>query len=235
MAKKAVIAITSYQGTFYPDGKKTGLFLTEALHPLNVFVSKGYEVVFVSETGKYGFDENSLAPDFLNGKDLEDYKDPDSRFNQLLRNIKTPQQLNSKEYSILFAAGGHGTCFDFPKAQGLHGLISDIYNNGGVIAAVCHGPMVFQGLINKATGKSLIEGKNVTGFTEKGESLMGVDQVLETEKILTVPAVCKLGKGNYIDPSGVWDDFTVVDGKIVTGVNPASATSTALKAVEAAQ
>lgn len=31
--------------------------------------------------------------------------------------------------------------------------------------------------------------------------------------------------------SGVWDDFNVVDGRLVTGQNPASAASTAKAAV----
>jgi D-lactate dehydratase len=33
---KALIAITSYHGVIYPDGTKTGLFFTEALHPFEV-------------------------------------------------------------------------------------------------------------------------------------------------------------------------------------------------------
>lgn len=32
--------------------------------------------------------------------------------------------------------------------------------------------------------------------------------------------------------AGIWDDFYVVDGRLVTGQNPASATSTAKAAVE---
>jgi D-lactate dehydratase len=32
---------------------------------------------------------------------------------------------------------------------------------------------------------------------------------------------------------GIWDDFHVVDGRLITGQNPASATSTAKAVVEA--
>jgi hypothetical protein len=34
LPRKAVIAISSFNGAIYPGGHKTGLFLTEALHPL---------------------------------------------------------------------------------------------------------------------------------------------------------------------------------------------------------
>jgi putative intracellular protease/amidase len=37
----------------------------------------------------------------------------------------------------------------------------------------------------------------------------------------------------YVSPAGPWDAFTVVDGRLVTGVNPQSATKTAEDAVEA--
>lgn len=63
-AKKVLLALTSYNGDFYEDGAKTGVFVVEAMHPFNLFTEKGFEVDFVSETGKYGWDEHSLIPDF---------------------------------------------------------------------------------------------------------------------------------------------------------------------------
>ena len=35
--RRALIAVTSAHAPLYPDGKETGLFVTEALHPFNVF------------------------------------------------------------------------------------------------------------------------------------------------------------------------------------------------------
>ena len=76
LPRKAVIAISSFNGAIYPGGRKTGLFLTEALHPFEVFVAAGFEVDLASETGTFGFDFNSLQPPFLAGSDQAVYKNP---------------------------------------------------------------------------------------------------------------------------------------------------------------
>jgi D-lactate dehydratase len=73
LPRKVLIAISSFNGPIYPDGHKTGLFLTEALHPYEVFVAAGFEVDLASETGTYGFDFNSLQPPFLSGSDKSIY------------------------------------------------------------------------------------------------------------------------------------------------------------------
>jgi hypothetical protein len=46
-------------GVIYPDGTKTGLFFTEALHPFEVLTQAGFEVDIATETGTYGLDDLS--------------------------------------------------------------------------------------------------------------------------------------------------------------------------------
>lgn len=230
---KALIALTSYNGDFYADGAKTGVFVVEALHPFNYYTEKGYEVQFVSETGSFGFDEHSLIPDFLSGKDKEDYENKDSAFNKTLALTKSASEINADEYKIFFASAGHGTLFDYPTAKGLQNIASEIYANGGVIAAVCHGPAIFDGLMDKSTGKPLVEGKSITGFTDVGEVMLGVDVAMKDRNLLSIEDIAKKYNAKYLAPIGPWDDFTIADGRLVTGVNPASATSTAKRSVQA--
>jgi hypothetical protein len=45
LPRKALIAITSYHGVIYPDGTRTGLFFTEALHPFEVLTRAGFGAV----------------------------------------------------------------------------------------------------------------------------------------------------------------------------------------------
>jgi D-lactate dehydratase len=52
LPRKALIAISSFNGPIYPAGRKTGLFFTEALHPFEVLTEAGFEVDLASETGK---------------------------------------------------------------------------------------------------------------------------------------------------------------------------------------
>ena len=68
----------------YPGGRKTGVFLTEALHPYEVFVAVGFEVGLASETGTFGFDFNSLTPPFLSGSDQAVYNNPTGEFKPIL-------------------------------------------------------------------------------------------------------------------------------------------------------
>lgn len=229
--KKVLLGITSYNETFYKDGNKTGLFLVEALHPFNVFKENGYEVDFVSETGTYGFDEHSLGPDFLNGQDLEVFKDSKSDFNVHLENIKKASEVNADDYEIFFASAGHGTLFDYPKAKGLQSLGEKIWSNGGVLATVCHGGAIFDGMTDQKTGKPFLHGKAITGFTDIGEILFNVDGIMKEKGLESIEELAKRYGAKYLAPLGPWDDYSVADGKLITGVNPASAVSTAKRSV----
>jgi hypothetical protein len=62
LPRKALIAVSSFNGAVYPGGHKTGVFFVEALHPYEVLAAAGFEVDLASETGTYGFDEVSLTP-----------------------------------------------------------------------------------------------------------------------------------------------------------------------------
>ncbi|SCV02302.1 LAMI_0G17700g1_1 [Lachancea mirantina] len=232
-AKKALIAISSYNDVFYSDGAKTGVFVVEAMHPYDAFTEKGIEVDFVSESGTFGYDEHSLASDFLNGKDLKAYEDKSSGFCKGINSVKKPNEVNAEDYSIFFASAGHATLFDYPTAKGLQDLASKIYQNGGVVAAVCHGPAIFENLKDLDTGKYLIEGKVITGFTNIGEVMLKVDDIMRQKSLKSVEDIAKLRGAKYLAPIGPWDDYSITDGRLVTGVNPASAHSTAVRAMEA--
>ena len=59
--RKALIAVSSFNGAIYPGGYKTGVFFVEALHPYEVLTAAGFEVDLASETGTCGFDDVSLS------------------------------------------------------------------------------------------------------------------------------------------------------------------------------
>ena len=231
--KNVLIALSSYNGPFYADGAKTGVFVVEALHPFNVYRAEGYNVTFVSETGSFGWDEHSLAPDFLSGQDKADLENSDSEFNKCLKNIKKASEVNPADYCIFFAAAGHATLFDFPTASGLQKLASEIYKNNGVVAAVCHGPSIFTNLRDADTGKFLVEGKSITGFTDDGERILHVDTIMKEKNLVSIEEMAPKCGAKYLGPVGPWDDYSVTDGRIVTGVNPASAASTAVRSINA--
>ena len=69
LLRKALVAVSSFNGAIYPGGHKTGVFFVEALHPYEVLTAAGFEVELASETGTCGFDDVSLTPPFLSGSD----------------------------------------------------------------------------------------------------------------------------------------------------------------------
>ena|SRR6516164_3267365 len=205
LPRKALISISSFSGAIYPGGLKTGLFYTEALHPFEVLTDAGFEVDLASETGTCG----------------------------LHSRLKKASELKSEEYGLFFASAGHAALYDYPTAKDLQAVAADIWDRGGIVGTVCHGPAILPGIIDPKTGKSIIEGKTVTGFTLEGEMLLGILNKLREDKVtLVVHAVTGVG-AFYSSSMGAMDDYSITCGRLVTGTNPASARSAAERAVKA--
>jgi putative intracellular protease/amidase len=134
-----------------------------------------------------------------------------------LDNTVALKDIDAKDYAAIVFAGGHGTMWDFNNSDTLNKLTASIYEKGGVVAAVCHGPAA---LINVklSNGKYLLKNKSVTGFTNKEEDIVQLSAqmpfMLETEMIK---------RGAKFSSAEPWKEKVVVDGRLVTGQNPASA------------
>ncbi|GME48856.1 class I glutamine amidotransferase-like protein [Neofusicoccum parvum] len=232
--RKALIAITSAHAPLYPDGKETGLFITEALHPFNVFKAAGFDVDLVSETGTYQPDWLSQQKDWIPDEDRKVWEDHNSEFRSKLDKLFKPSDVNWEEYGVFFASAGHASLIDYPEARGLQSLASKIYaNNKGILSAVCHGGAIFPGVLDPETNKPIISGKRVTGFTTRGEEEEGVLDTIKSWNRPTIETAAADSGAQYISPEGPWDVFTVTDGRVVTGANPASAHKTAEDVVKA--
>lgn len=115
--------------------------------------------------------------------------------------------------------GGHGTVFDFPANTALAEFAAAVYNHGGVVSAVCHGPA---GLldIKLPSGEYLVAGKNLTSFTNDEEEAVGLTDVVPFLLATELEA-----RGAIHHPAPNFTDNVVVDGRLVTGQNPQSARS----------
>lgn len=253
--RRALISITSAQASLFEGKETTGLFISEALHPYNVLIAAGFDVDFASETGSYTPDWLSQQPDFLNGKNLETWNDKNSDFRKKLDNMPKAADLDASKYGVFFASAGHAALIDYPTAKGLQNIAAQVWANGGIVSSVCHGPAIFANLIDPATNEHLIKGKRITGFTTEAEHDMKIYDELRSwnaelveELASRVGAICKLEDPFHSKMSvlhdvnfypldergaGVWDDFHVVDGRLITGQNPQSSASTARAIVDA--
>lgn len=233
LPKRALIAVTSAHAPLYPEGKETGLFITEALHPYNVFKENGFEVDFTSETGTYHVDWLSETEDWLKGDDKEAWEGKKGEFRKKLDGLVKAGDVDPDQYGIFFASAGHASLIDYPEATQLHRVASKVYSDNGIVSAVCHGGAIFPGVMNPVTTLPIIQGKRVTGFTTKGEEEEGVLDTIKSWNRPTIEKSAADAGATYVSPPGPWDSFTVTDDRIVTGANPASAHATAVAAVEA--
>ncbi|CAO3644806.1 unnamed protein product [Cunninghamella echinulata] len=232
LPRKVILTITSYNGQFYADGKKTGLYFTEAWHPYEVFTEKGYEVDLVSETGTFGFDDHSVNPSVMSENDYKVLQDKNHPFMKKLANLLKPSDVNADDYGIFYGSAGHATLYDYPKAKGLISIAEKINQNGGIISAVCHGPIILP-YIKDTDGSSIIKGKTITGFSTEGEIKFDVLSKIESDGVKTVEEAAAEVNAKYIPPSEPLAVCVQEDGRVLTGANPASATPLAEAVVKA--
>jgi len=110
-----------------------------------------------------------------------------------------------------------------------------LYERGGIIAAVCHGPAVFDGLL-LSSGQTLVNGKRCTGFSKSGEKAMGVyDKLTKEFRVKLIQDIIESNGGIWEEIDNPQGCFTLTDGRLCTGMNPASAGELAQKAMQQLQ
>ena len=135
---------------------------------------------------------------------------------ELLKESMTPGEVDPASYTAIYYAGGHGTLWDFTVDQPLANLAAAIYERGGWIAAVCHGPCALLP-IKLSSGVGLLQGRDVTGFSNAEEMLIGLRRAVP---FLLEDALAQAG-GRY--RSGMpFLPHVVVSERIITGQNPQS-------------
>jgi putative intracellular protease/amidase len=212
---KVLIVVTSHD-QLGQTGQKTGAYLAEITHPYDVFTNAGVAVEFVSPKGGKITLDGVNRDDPINRAFLDDPKRM-----ALLDTTKKPSEIDSTNYDAIFYAGGHGTMWDFPDNIELARIATTIYERGGVVSAVCHGPA---GLVNVklSDGKYLVAGHEVAAFTNEEEAAAGKTQIvpflLETKLF---------ERGAKVKTAEKFTANVVVSGRLVTGQNPASAAGVA--------
>eukprot|EP01098_Paradermamoeba_levis_P004284 TRINITY_DN1842_c0_g1_i1.p1 TRINITY_DN1842_c0_g1~~TRINITY_DN1842_c0_g1_i1.p1 ORF type:complete len:251 (-),score=89.85 TRINITY_DN1842_c0_g1_i1:50-757(-) len=217
MAQQKILFIVTSHDQLGNTGKQTGWYLPEVAHPYHVWVQHNYAIEVVSPKGGKTPVDNGSIEAFKADKVCTDFL-ADEKAKHLFDNSKTISQVNLSDYAAVFYPGGHGPCFDLAFDNEIASAVGKYYEAGGVVAAVCHGPVALAP-IKLSNGEPLVKGKKVGGFTDKEEEMVGLDKVvpflLET-RLKEQGAV--FGKA---DP---WAPHVEVDGHLVTGQNPSSAT-----------
>src|SRR6266478_6656729 len=84
-----------------------------------------------------------------------------------MRNTLRLEEVDSSRYAAIFFAGGHGTMWDLPESDAVRRVVRQIWEAGGIVSAVCHGPAAL--VIVLSDGSWLVAGKRLAAFTNDEE------------------------------------------------------------------
>lgn len=210
---RILLAVSSHD-VLGDTGDKTGYSVSEAAHPYHVFVGAGHEVDFVSVRG--GEPPAVVFPGEEDDPEIIDFL-ADETVRAKLAATRSAAEVSSADYAAIFYVGGHGAMFDFPDSAELARLAVEIYERGGVVSAVCHGPAALVNL-RLADGSLLVDGKRVASFTNEEEHSLGLVDVMP---FLLEDRLKERGARHEKSPNFVC--HTESDRRVITGQNPASA------------
>jgi putative intracellular protease/amidase len=213
--KRVAIVLTNH-GQLGDTGRTTGFFLSEATHPHEVFRAAGYEIDFLSPKGGPAPMDGVDTADPINAAFLAD-----ASLVERTRRTVPLSEADPSRYDAVFFSGGHGTMWDFPEDATLQAFGVAIWERGGVVAAVCHGPAALVNM-RRADGTYLVAGREISSFTDEEEVAVGLEKVVPFALESTLRA-----RGARFVEAPNFEPKVAVSDRIVTGQNPASATGTA--------
>ncbi|MBO9667408.1 MAG: type 1 glutamine amidotransferase domain-containing protein [Bdellovibrio sp.] len=221
MKSKRVLFVLTNTERLGDSGHKTGAFLSEITHPYEEISNAGYEIDMVSPLGGEVPLDGVKMDDPINATWMND-----EDFLEKLEKTLKPEQINAHDYCAIYFAGGHGAMFDLPGNRSLQHITAEIWENDGVVAAVCHGSA---GLVNVklSDGSFLVAGHEVSSFTNAEEEAVGMENV--------VPFLLQSRlqeRGGLHTESSKFAPHIVRSGRLVTGQNPASAAGVGQAIVE---
>jgi putative intracellular protease/amidase len=215
---KILMVLTSHD-QLGNTGRKTGFWLEEFAAPYFVFRDAGVELMLASpKGGQPPIDPKSDLPENQTPAMVRFKKDTAAQ--KALANTVKLAGVKSEEFDTVFYPGGHGPMWDLAESPVSIALLESFYNSGKPIALVCHSPGVLRHV--KYKGEPLVKGKHVAGFTDGEETAVQLTKVvpfLVEDELLRLGAIYEKVRD--------WEPFFVVDGRLITGQNPASSTVTA--------
>ncbi|HTN29549.1 MAG TPA: type 1 glutamine amidotransferase domain-containing protein [Pseudomonas sp.] len=219
MSRHILMVVTSADRLL--NGEPTGLWLEEFAIPYKIFLDAGCRVRVASPEG-------GATP--LDPRSLEESQDrPEwARAREALRDTEVlDTRLSARDFDAIFLPGGHGTVFDLPGHPVLGRLLAEFDAQHKVWAAVCHGPSAFVGA-ERQDGKPLVEGRQLTAFSDAEEMAMGLEQAVP---FLLESTLRELGA--LVEVGESFAPFVLRDHLLITGQNPASSELAARRVLEA--
>lgn len=196
-------------------GKKTGFWIEEFAAPYYKLADAGVTITIASPAGgQPPIDPASEAPEAQTVDTIRFNSDKILK-SKLAVSIKL-DDINVDDFDAVFYPGGHGPLWDLTNNITSISLIEKFYNSNKPIALVCHAPAALLH-VKDSNGKSILLGKEVTGFSNSEETAVGLADVVP---FLLEDELKK--NGGIYSKGNDWESYLKKDGKLITGQNPAS-------------
>lgn len=211
--KKVLMVLTSHS-ELGDTGKKTGFWVEEFAAPYYVLADAGIDITLASpKGGQPPIDPSSTNEDAQT--EATRRFDKDVELQKKLANTKELQYVDASDFDGVFYPGGHGPLWDLAVDLKSIALIEDFYAQMKPLALVCHAPGVLGN--TEHNNEPLVRGKDVTGFANSEEEAVGLTDVVP---FLVEDKMNQMG-ANYSKGED-WSSYVRIDGKLITGQNPAS-------------
>ncbi|MEM8857298.1 MAG: type 1 glutamine amidotransferase domain-containing protein [Chloroflexota bacterium] len=222
--KKALVIGTNHD-TLGDTGQKTGVSLSELSVPYYQFLAAGMDVDLGSVNGgNIPIDPQSVVRFIATPYDKRFLKDK-TAMNKIQHSQKI-DDLDFKEYDVVFMAGGWGASYDLGYSELLGEKTTEAYLNGAVLGSVCHGALGFLH-VKDENGNPILKGRNATGVTDKQIKELGIDITPMHPETELRKAGAKFNSNTAFND--FFADITVVDGRLVTGQNQNAGAETSQK------
>ncbi len=247
--KRALFVVSNLSDIPAPGGgeRASGVWLSEVTHPywaLRDAAALGFTIDLASPHGGAsaidGFSVKLNLEDFLrtgvpdSGDPLNErfLADPETR--DLIQIDGVPQgdgtvqqrysfrdtlplaDVSAADYDVVFYAGGNAAPFEFVDDEHVRGAAREVYEAGGLVTAVCHGTSALLEA-KLADGQHLVAGRRVTGFSNAEEDALGQRAVMPVLLEEEFPR-----RGATYTAAAPFTEHVVVDGRLITGQQPAS-------------
>ncbi|PAD38142.1 type 1 glutamine amidotransferase domain-containing protein [Terribacillus sp. 7520-G] len=193
----------------------TGLWFSELTNFYDKLKHRHIMTVISPKGGEIPLDHRSLIGLFKSHKLRKYYRAPG--FRRLLEHSLSPGEVNASDYDAIYFTGGHGTMWDFPENKELQQLTGAIYENGGIVAAVCHGPAALLH-VKLSDGSYLLQDKTVTGYSDREEAI----SLNKHEIPYSLEENLKIRALTYRKDAIPFKGHVEADDRVITGQNPAS-------------
>jgi len=219
-----LIVLTSHD-TLGNTGRKTGFWLEEFAAPYYAFLDAGAKVTLASPLGgQPPLDPKSDDPDAQTDDTRRFQKDSEAQ--RVLASTRRLAEVQASDFDAVFYPGGHGPLWDLAEDARSVALIETMLAAGKPVSAVCHAPGVLRHA-QTADGKPLVQGRQVTGFSNAEEAAV---QLTDVVPFLVEDELKKLGGLYSSGPD--WPSHVVSDGLLITGQNPGSSVGVAKALLE---